>query len=127
LEKNKYNNILVFAVNCGGAIQDFKYSCNDETQNCEVDVSGSMTFGECNTMCKSEGGKLPDLYVKEFLPTKIKIKETLPLKIVEGNSGSAKAPRHEYLLTVNFNNEKKSQTQVFGEIVSKGTQEASGS
>jgi hypothetical protein len=107
-------------------VQDFKYACNEETQNCEVDISGSMTFGECNSMCKG-GGSLPDLYVKDFLPTKIKIKETLPLKIVEGNSGGAKAPRHEYLLTVAFNGENKSQTQVFGEILPKSTQEAGGS
>jgi hypothetical protein len=108
-------------------VQDFKYACNEETQDCEVDISGSMTFSECNSTCQSGSGSLPDLYVKDFSPTKIKIKETLPLKIVEGNSGGAKAPRHEYLLTVAFNGKQQSQTQIFGEILAKGTQEAGGS
>jgi len=126
IEGNKYNNVLVFPVNCGGVISDFKYSCNVDTGSCEIDASGSMTPSECSSSCKKGDKSLPDLLVKSFSPSKIKINETLPLQIVERNDGNSKAERHEYELTVEFGGDKKSQKAVFNELEAKSEQEASG-
>jgi hypothetical protein len=86
-----------------------------------------MTLDECKDSCKIGDKSLPDLVVKSFSPTQIKIGETLPLKIVERNDGNSKADRHKYDLSLEFNGESKDQPGLlFGELEAQSEQEATG-
>ncbi len=126
IETNKFNNVLVFPVNCGGVTNDLRYSCSSETQTCEIDASGSMTLSECADSCKIGDKSLPDLMVSDFSPKSIKINETLPLIITEKNDGNSKAERHGYDIIVGFGGEEKPTSAVFNELEAKSTQEAKG-
>ena len=126
VESNKYNNVLVFPVNCGGVANDFKYTCNNKTGKCEIDPSGSMTLEECSSSCSTGDKSLPDLYVKSFSPLKIKLGETLPLVITERNDGNAKVGKHKYIINVEFNGQSKDQDALFGELGPNSEQQAKG-
>ncbi len=126
VEINKFNNVLVFPVNCGGVTKDLKYSCSSETSTCEIDASGSMTLSECTSSCQIGDKSLPDLVVSDFSPNAIKINETLPLVITEKNDGNSKAERHGYNIIVGFGGEEKPTPAVFNDIEAKATQEAKG-
>ncbi len=126
VESNKYNNILVFPVNCGGVANDFKYACNNKTGECEIDPSGSMSLEECSQSCSIGDSSLPDLYIKSFSPTKIQLGETLPLIITEKNGGNAKVGKHKYIIDVEFNGQSKKQDALFGELGPNSEQQAKG-
>lgn len=126
IEDNKFNNVLVFPINCGGVSQDLKYSCSTESGKCEVDASGSMTLSECSKSCEIGDKSLPDLFIKSFSPLKIKLGETLPLKIVERNDGNSKAEKHKYIIGVEYDGKSQQNDAYFNELDAKSEQEASG-
>ena len=127
IETNKFNNVVVFSVNCGGVTKDLRYSCSTDTKKCEVDPSGSMTSEECTKNCKIGDTSLSDLVVDSFTPSQIKIDETLPLVIIEKNDGNSTADRHQYDFTVAFGGKENTKSGIFNEIEAKATQEAKGS
>jgi len=125
-ETNKYNNVIVFPVNCGGVTQDLKYACNTTTQSCSVSPMGTMTLDECNSACNKDNADLPDLTVASISPTKIKIGEKVKLEIIEKNIGKTTASSHSYKIDFTYRGQTQSLDGVLGALAAGKEQEISG-